>query len=801
MDSINNSELTAQRLSLYQLLKRFDKVEIPLIQRDYAHGRIKNEKENYDSKELDDVLLIRDSLIDALFNAVEGTNDLLLNFIYGKHIEREKTREHVFIPIDGQQRLTTMYLFHWYIFKKTNNTEGINELRKFSYATRSTSRSFCEYLCSEGFTVDFRASLDEQIRNCTWFSGSYENDPTIKSMIVVLKTIQNKLYSIDDAKFESYKNKLVEWPACPIQFLWLDIENIGNEDDLYIKMNARGKQLSDFEVFKAAFEYSDLLSDVIESSDIDRKVSFISKFNNEYTDLLYSYLGKGADDAIMIFLREMLRDGYLVSASKNGIRQKVYRDYYAPITQMNGKLFFCFADNKDYFKLHENLPTAYNYRDSNINSIRLTKEILDRLYSYKIAHNQIRVNRPDTYLQDYFDEEKIFIKYLDPNSETKFRQDFVQYCLCIFIARFNFPENDDQVLAYYSWKRLVNNIANNADLGTAETVVEVMSIMNSFLDTISEYAETSIFNAVQNFENNPLLTGKNFLRPQFEEEILKANLIIDNNEWKAPIYDAEFYFSSGDIRFLLEFSRLETGNYDIESFQCYTEKLKAFLSPNKQLQDQSLKFKFEKALLCQKDDTRSQMSHLTKLDNSRAYSFCLKGFDKLLGNSSDFDEQLAKWDIFRRLVDQISVTDIEESLNTVIANGIENLDGWKKVFVMEDLYDVDMGKGTIFSNSIYIAKDKTILLLTKNSERSISGELNTVRLYKELKEKYSVDLQLEATGEVLDSLGKPRRYLLYKNFSIGFSMINNCYQYWSNADPSVRNFISKDEVLAFISTT
>lgn len=49
-------------------------------------------------------------------------------------------------------------------------------------------------------------------------------------------------------------------PDCPIKFYFRSTkeENIANSDDLYIKMNARGKKLTDFENFKSElFSFKD----------------------------------------------------------------------------------------------------------------------------------------------------------------------------------------------------------------------------------------------------------------------------------------------------------------------------------------------------------------------------------------------------------------------------------------------------------------------------------------------------------------------------------------------------------------
>ena len=73
----------------------FDKIEIPMIQRDYAQGR-ENESE------------VRTRFLDAIFDSLTDERDLDLDFVYGSVSEANKT----FIPLDGQQRLTTLYLLY-----------------------------------------------------------------------------------------------------------------------------------------------------------------------------------------------------------------------------------------------------------------------------------------------------------------------------------------------------------------------------------------------------------------------------------------------------------------------------------------------------------------------------------------------------------------------------------------------------------------------------------------------------------------------------------------------------------------
>ncbi len=77
-------------------------LKIPLIQRDYAQGRESNTD-------------LRESFIAKLFQHLESGEELKLDFIYGSVDRNSGT---VFLPLDGQQRLTTLFLLHWYIIKK-----------------------------------------------------------------------------------------------------------------------------------------------------------------------------------------------------------------------------------------------------------------------------------------------------------------------------------------------------------------------------------------------------------------------------------------------------------------------------------------------------------------------------------------------------------------------------------------------------------------------------------------------------------------------------------------------------------
>ena len=232
------------------------KIVIPKIQRDFAYGRCdeKNSKK-------------RLRFLDALFDAVNGS-PITLDFIYGD------IRDGVLTPLDGQQRLTTLFLLYWFASKKENVPTGeCDFLKKFSYETRPAARDFCEKIVNEDFNPNITSSPSLQIKDKNWFHLEWQHDATVASMLVMLDAIWEKFSSVEDL-FGKLAN---------ISFYFLPIENMGLTDELYIKMNSRGKPLTRFEHFKAELEK--LLAVV----DPEAAKRIGAKIDREWTDLIWQY--------------------------------------------------------------------------------------------------------------------------------------------------------------------------------------------------------------------------------------------------------------------------------------------------------------------------------------------------------------------------------------------------------------------------------------------------------------------------------------------------------------------------------
>lgn len=252
---------------------KVNKISIPIIQRDYAQGR-----------NTADIVRVRNRFLDSLHDALDE-DPITLDFVYGDIDDKG-----VLTPLDGQQRLTTLFLLHWYAAKK----EGVAEdeyafLKDFSYETRYSAREFCEELVS--FTPSFDVKVSEEIVDQAWFPLEWKKDPTISSMLVMIDAIVCKF-----ADMSGIWEKLLNGA---ISFYFLPIKDMGLTDELYIKMNSRGKPLTQFEHFKAELERN------LKEINPERAKVIMSKIDINWTDMLWMYRGDDnvIDDAFLRYFK------------------------------------------------------------------------------------------------------------------------------------------------------------------------------------------------------------------------------------------------------------------------------------------------------------------------------------------------------------------------------------------------------------------------------------------------------------------------------------------------------------------
>lgn len=297
MSEVQVTTDTGAEMTFWEFLDEYS-LEIPKVQRDYVQGR-----------HTDHAKKVREDLVADMKSALGDGNNLPLNlgFIYGK-VSNQKL-----LPLDGQQRLTLLFLVHIIAF--ANDATATDRLRKFSYETRHSSKRFIEELITYRNEVIF-GKPSENILDAAWFQDEWEFDPTVQSMLIVLDLLHLELSTLSDLA-----QKLTE--KRKINFLFLPMENLGLEDSLYIKLNARGRPLTDWENYKAELvSYAQqILSDEKDKAFLDE---FKSNLDGTWTDLFWKISRDNFDEAFKRFF-----DVQTQNFQKQGLGQFGIAEFYA----------------------------------------------------------------------------------------------------------------------------------------------------------------------------------------------------------------------------------------------------------------------------------------------------------------------------------------------------------------------------------------------------------------------------------------------------------------------------------------
>ena len=281
-------------------------IEIPLIQRDYAQGR-KNPQ----------VQQIRERFIGSLFDALDSEDGIDLDFVFGDVVEKDQGARKVptLYPLDGQQRLTTLFLLHCYLAWHIPETAGARlPWHAFSYATRPGARAFCEFLTQCRPAGLDQVSVSAWLKDQPDYLPTWKHDPTIQGMLVMLDALHARYRHFPDGKHRAHWEKLTDLARPAIRFHLLPIPSTSENNSLYVKMNSRGKPLTEFENFKAELE--DLMrANPAISQDAVR--AFSQSIDTTWADLFWQYRGDNdlIDEECMRYLRFLTE----VLAWKHGI--------------------------------------------------------------------------------------------------------------------------------------------------------------------------------------------------------------------------------------------------------------------------------------------------------------------------------------------------------------------------------------------------------------------------------------------------------------------------------------------------
>ena len=213
-----------------------DKIIIPDLQRDYCWG-------NPYSKDSEDSRV--DSFLESIFRVFKEPNkDITMGLIYGYY---DQLKPYHLQLCDGQQRLTTLFLIMGVINRYADYRYRELLMSNFElheddkephllYGIRESSLYFLSDLTTHYF-LDSKLSFCD-IKSQYWFLNSYNQDPTILSILRALETIENRLKEFEQIKV------LGDFLQTHLKFLFYDVENRQKGEETFVVINTTGEPLS-----------------------------------------------------------------------------------------------------------------------------------------------------------------------------------------------------------------------------------------------------------------------------------------------------------------------------------------------------------------------------------------------------------------------------------------------------------------------------------------------------------------------------------------------------------------------------
>ena len=505
---MENNNIT-NTTTFWELLGEYE-IVIPIIQRDYAQGRAGKEE-------------LRKNFLGQICNALETNSELLLDFVYGT------INNNRIYPLDGQQRLTTLWLLHWYYFYK-NGLLGVDgnkeKLMKFSYETRDSSKEFIRCLCEiKLVNNNSEKHIDELIQEQTWFLTKWKHDPTIQAMLRMLsgtykyKKVNNKLEPQGQGdgieqlfnKDESLKllERLVNKDYCPIKFLFLDLEGIKQSDNLYIKMNARGKQLTSFENFKA-----DLIDFIQKDNEIKIHNEWANKWDTEWTDIFWKERDKREeiDNLYFAFIKRYLYNEIALNDLEKN--EEILKN----LNNENQE----YSSFKDYEKLRE--KEIFPKLCKIFNNLTTFKEIIER----KCERIKLLKDKDYKFIPQYKKYEKVEDKNNKKVLSITYQGRVLFYGICEYLKQENIDANNEENLR--QWLRILANLTYYDEITNEKEFALRLKSVRMVCDKILGKSSNIYISLCEiNIEADDTIK-KDTIKKQLEEEQRKIMLISQDGE-------------------------------------------------------------------------------------------------------------------------------------------------------------------------------------------------------------------------------------------------------------------------------
>jgi hypothetical protein len=453
---------------------------IPILQRDYVQGAV-------------------ETVIVPFIESLLG-KDCDLNYIYGYE------EDGCFVPVDGQQRLITLWLLYLYVHSKRKQYEPFNVTLKFQsreYATEFCAR-ISEKLSSMLVESDERA-LDERIRDCEWFIASWSKNETVSNMLNTLRYLHKK---INDCNVDSIYNRFYG-DSCPVSFAFLKMnEENGLDDDIYIKMNGRGRPLSAFENLKSWMDEK--------VSELPFAEEWRCSMDNRWTNLFWDNRNKTQehpeeidDEQLHLFCNLLY----------------IFHVKYPQI--LNSKI-----EEKKY---NEELIEYLKLESTDINNEQIVDEIFNKLSKGEMMH-LVWIERlnlmPDSFFEFVFYALNSLCRYAEELNKSKLyfvdsdkttavydlsmTESSATRTIPLLYAVIRYKENSKT--GFYDWMRVLRNLILNIERQEKDVLPKLLTAIENLSERV---AGNDIFELLCNDSDDGVYNA--FSRRQLEEEKKKAN--------------------------------------------------------------------------------------------------------------------------------------------------------------------------------------------------------------------------------------------------------------------------------------
>ena len=686
---------------------------IPKIQRDYAEGR---KSEAIERK--------RYSLLNDMLDVVYGIKEhLSFDFVYGYIMSGNKIvagndwqnlqayPNVTFKPLDGQQRLTTLFLLYW-LFGRDADLRDQNGHSLLIYETRDTSEEFCHWLVkqdagtiiskwksevkhikkhnksneskwkTEKGTRGVVDPIENRLRfplasvpslftymqsSLSSFKWDWHDDPNIHSMITVIeyavKIINERSLIYDDGINQNAN-------LDNITFMLLD-NLVCDGDQLFEKMNARGKALTSYEILKSSLE-EEMEQQGLPKSD----VSFVNSWQNAMDGDWIDYCWDNSNISANPQLKTV-----------RSVEEKLER----LLVRMVGKSFY--ATDVIGTPIPSN-SDAIDYTAQFIDSISkrgIINQVIDRYLEY--ARHERAVNSSMLSVlnfQSIFDDlQNLLFKDADnkwqdassmlpqlnrSNKKTlmeEFLDDNLTHNTRVMVyAMFAYLRivpakiivlNNIEKANFVDWMRFVRNVYNsdnkNSGLDNFQDVKTAISAIDRWLDvyksTFRNNTHQDVLSLILNhIKDNPHSQEQ----ARLDEEAIKADLRINGTsdtlspEWETSILDAEDnFYLWGQIIAPLSWSYNGT-TYDKTKFDHYVNRINQMFT-NPLGEDKPIDALIIQSMLCQQDyrhNCKNKLGSLGRLNNDRDYSWklYLRKKDNVSGYYGPlFKDMIDRWDL------------------------------------------------------------------------------------------------------------------------------------------------------------